>query len=228
MSESETSEKTLDIQENQAMQNNYYSPDHNHDHVVSDTKENQSVQDYYVLDERDNGDESDDSSDIERELQKILEQKRKIEEMKLQEIEEERLLDQQYDKHLQDAKLNVTKFLNWAKNYNLNRDQKNDIYMDFCRDFISKDRIALFENICEFFKDENIVTNEIIFYWKMLIIALLKSNRKYKNCIDDLTCDLTNKSTNLNIIKEKYMFKCFVQKNYMCLFKENGNDYYVN
>ena len=109
-----------------------------------------------------------------------------------------------------------------ASNYKL-----NTLYKAFIDSFDVTYRCDLYEDICEFFNDEQMVTTDILFYWKVMIINLLKSHKKYAKELDTLKLDLATKTTNLRLVKEKYIFRCFLEDEHFCYFKENGTDYYI-
>lgn len=159
------------------------------------------------------------------ELEWLIKQKNELkkeeERIRLEEIQFEEELKQ----HIEDTKNNFAIFLHWIKNINC---LSEDLYNIFCNDFSEEYRSQLFENICEFFKDESFVTDEILFYWKSMVVNLLKKSKKYRNSIEDLVFDPVNQITNLKIVKEKYIFKCFIDDERVCYFKENGTDYYVS
>ena len=169
--------------------------------------------------------ENDSSDDADTaHLEKLLKQKQELEENARKEKEEEEKLELELEQHIDDARNNLGIFSSWMSNC----ETRKMLYKDFCNDFSSDYRSELFENICEFFRDESFVTDDIIFYWKYMVICLLKTSRKYKSCLEKLILDFENRETNLKIVKEKYIFKCFVGEEQLCYFKENGTDYYVS
>lgn len=139
-------------------------------------------------------------------------------------IESEEILKKKYQEHISNVQHNLNIFLLWMKNNN----NKKNLYKDFCDTFSTEYRIQLFENINEFFKDETFVTDEILFYWKYLTIFLLKINKKYQSHLQNLSLNFEDKETNLKMVKEKYIFKCFIDEEQICFLKDNGTDYYVS
>lgn len=164
-------------------------------------------------------------------LAELLEQKKKLNELKQQEEEEENF-KREFEQHMEDVKNNINIFLTWSNEHYT----EDDFYKNFSKNFSKDYRMALFENICNFFKDENIITDDVLWYWKILIINIIKSHKKYKYYIDnkneyfdeDFIFDINNRTTNLNIVKEKHILRCFVGENPLCYFKENGNEYYAS
>lgn len=160
----------------------------------------------------------------ETELALLLEQKKQIEEniKKEQKAEEEQ--KREIENHIEDVRDNINIFLRWIQG---STEEKN-INKKFCEDFSVEYRVALFENICEFFNYETLVTNDVLFYWKLIIMDLLRVSKKYKSYVSDIIFDIETKETNLALKKEKYMFRCFIGSEPLCYFKENGNEYYVS
>lgn len=182
------------------------------------------------------------SNDEDYELKKLLEQKKQIEENQANIEKEEERLRKESEQHIEDTYNNLNIFVLWIKDNLTNKDNlanTNDLtnkdnltnkvlYKSFTKSFSTEYRTHLFENICEFFKNETFVTNEILFYWKYIVIHLLQHSKKYKSRSKKLTFDISNFETNLRLVKEKYIFKCFIGDRFICYFKENGNDYYVS
>lgn len=103
-----------------------------------------------------------------------------------------------------------------------------NLYELFCKTFGASYRSQLFEDICDSFKNSILVTDDVLFNWKGLIVHLLKNSKKYKSFINDLVFNPVAKKTNLRLVKDKHTFKCFIDDEFICYFKENGNDYYVS
>lgn len=168
------------------------------------------------------------------ELQKMLEQKkqleiqqvqeRRAEEEEAEEAAEKAALQKKMEEHMENTANNFNIFLTWIKQ---NLDDKN-LYKSFSDNFTSEFKIELYEGINEFFNDEWMVTDDVLFYWKFMVVTLMRSSRKYKSYIDDLIFDLKTRDTNVVLVKEKHIFRCFVADEPICYFKENGNDYYVS
>ncbi|XWV24856.1 mg583 protein [Tupanvirus deep ocean] len=201
--------------------------------------ENKNSQDYYTeTDENKQKDleneskentneptsESNNENNDAEELEKLLKQKQELDEIKRQEEEEEKELKKKLEQHIEDVRTNLAMFSKWMKNKKL----FDNLYKDFCNDFSPEYRSELFENVCEFFKDESFVTDDILFYWKHLVVHLLKTSKKYKYYLQDLVFDHETHDTNLRLVREKYIFKCFIGEEQLCYFKENGTDYYVS
>lgn len=163
--------------------------------------------------------------DEDKELQELLQKKARLEEEVAVELERE------LKQHIEDAGNNINIFETWMKE-SIN---ESDLYKSFYQNFDSEYRSQLYENICEFF-DTSLVSNDVIFYWKYLVIYLLNNNKKYKSLLQDLELDDNIKlevnketcETNLCLVKKKYIFQCFIDKIPICYFKENGNDYYIS
>ena len=137
---------------------------------------------------------------------------------------EEAALQKKLEEHVADANNNLNIFLTWITQ-NLN---ESDIYKLFSENFTSEYRVDLYENICEFFNDESMVSDDILFYWKFIVTILMKSSKKYKSYLGDLIFDLDTHNTNMVLVREKHIFRCFIADEPICYFKENGSDYYVS
>jgi hypothetical protein len=170
--------------------------------------------------------DADEATELEEleELEKLLKQKQELDENARKEREAEEQFKREMEQHIEDTQNNLGIFLSWMRDCT----NKKNLYKDFCRDFSSEYRSLLFENICEFFKDEKFVTDEILFYWKYMVVFLLRTSKKYKSGLENLIFNFENKETNFRIVKEKYIFKCFIGEEQLCYFKENGTDYYVS
>ncbi len=196
------------------------------DHKASDI--NESTENISI-DKTDETLESSKSTEIlddeETELEWLIKQKNELlkEEERIRLDEEQ--LEQELKQHTEDAKNNLSIFLHWIKNNNC---LSEELYKNFCENFSEVYRSELFENICEFFRDETYVTDEILFYWKSIVVHLLKKSKKYRGSIGDLVFNPVEQHTNLKIVKEKYIFKCFIDCERICYFKENGIDYYIS
>ena len=176
---------------------------------------------------------SSDDESSEQQLKELLFYKKSIELQEENERVEKELLIKQQEQHKEDCKNNINIFSNWMEdkiNMNLMSDKmdKNNLYTLFKQQFDVKYRTDLFENICEYFNDLSFVTDDILFYWKYIAICLLKSSKKYKYYLGDLVFETYIKETNFRLVKEKYIFRCFIGDESLCYFKENGNDYYVS
>lgn len=196
-----------------------------------------NAEDYYI-DENINENteptdaDNDTNVDSEKQLNELLEQKKRLEELERQEKEEQEKIKREFIEHMENVKNNINIFLVWsAKHY-----AENDYYKNFSTNFSNEYRMELFENVCEFFKDDTLITDDVLWYWKVLIVNVIKSNKKYKYYIDnknkyfeeEFVFDINNRVTNLNIVKEKHIFRCFVGEEPICYFKENGNEYYAS
>lgn len=102
------------------------------------------------------------------------------------------------------------------------------LYTKFHSAFSDEYRTKLFDNICEFFRNEEFITDEILFYIKCVIVCLLNTNRRFKSRISELKFDTTNRTTNLRLVREKYTIRCFIEDEHLCWFKDNGDSYYVS
>ena len=164
-----------------------------------------------------NPDTNPDTND-EKELAELLEKHKQMDKDATEKLEKE------LQQHIEDAKNNLNIFNTWISE-NINNE---GLYKEFHDQFDLKYRIDLFENMCEYYMDQSMVSEDLVFYWKYLIISLLKTSKKYKSYLDELTVSTEKKETNLALVREKYIFRCFVKGDHLCYFKENGNDYYVS
>lgn len=158
------------------------------------------------------------TADDENILAELLVKHKQIEEACQKEIESEA------ERYLEDATNNICIFKTWMEQ-NLTTP---NTYKAFSENFDQEYRSSLFGNICEFFNDNELLSDDMLFYFKVLIVSILKSHKKFKSYLSDLTCDIKTKSTNLRLIKAKQTFKIFIGDEFLCYFKENGNDYYVS
>lgn len=136
----------------------------------------------------------------------------------------EKLNDTKLDEYLEEVSNNMTIFIVWAKNSL----DENNFAAAFHNIFAQEYRSQLFEQVCHFFHVASIVTDEVLFYWKYLVVSLLCNSKKYKTCLNDLVFDLENRHTNLRLVKQKSIFRCFIDEEPVCYFKENSNEYYVS
>ena len=156
------------------------------------------------------------------------------EEVELTEEELQQLLLQE----LETAKKNLSLFTDWiaatiqilagdlsSPDIKINA---SSVYQMFEKDFNDEYRNKLFDTFCDHFSNEEIVTDDILFYWKFIVICLLQTNRKFRFRLEEIECNLHDRTTNLRMVKEKYMFRCFIAEDHLCYFKENGNCYYVS
>ena len=176
--------------------------------------ENQiSNQDYY-MEVKEVNKEKDDKNDVDDDLKKLLEQNVQI----------KKSLKKELDEYLEDVRINLNIFATWC------RSSLNDatFYNTFRDNFDEKFRSQLFLNIFDFFYKDELVTTDILFYWKFMVINLLHNSKKYRSSLDELKLDKTNHNTNLRFVKERNVFKCFINDEPICYFKENGSDYYVS
>nr|WBF70686.1 hypothetical protein [Megavirus caiporensis] len=132
--------------------------------------------------------------------------------------------EEKIDENLNLVKNSIASFLSWIKS---NTDN-DDVYKNFSNIFSSDYRISLYENVIKYFDDESIITDEFLVYWKFLVVDLMKNSRKYKSYTRDITINFEEYECNLRLVKQKYMFKCYIDEESICYFKENGNDYYVS
>lgn len=190
-------------------ENNDFNKDNNTNEPYKDTIKVPPI-DVYKMDQNE--------QDEKKQLEELLEQKRLLDE------EREKQLEKEIKQHIEDVRNNLAIFLRWIK---ASLNEKN-LYKSFSDNFTAEYRMELFENICEFFKDDTFITDEILFYWKYLVVFLLRTSKKYKSSLDDLVFNLDNQETNLRLVKEKYIFRCFIDDSPICYFKENGTDYYVS
>lgn len=160
----------------------------------------------------------------EEELAQLLMQKQHLQEVVKEQEEDQERIKLEIMQHIEDVQNNLNIFTTWAKD----NVAKPNLYVLFYNNFGVEYRISLFENICEFFKDDSFVTDEILFYWKCIVVSLLQTSKKHKSSLDDLEFDINALQTNLRMVREKYIYRCFIGEEPICYFKENGTDYYVS
>ncbi|AGC02042.1 hypothetical protein H012_gp417 [Acanthamoeba polyphaga moumouvirus] len=128
------------------------------------------------------------------------------------------------DENLEKFKPVTYSFITWMRE-NKNND---NLYKSFSDIFSSEYRTSLYENIIKYFHNEEVITDEFLIYWKLLIIDIIKNNKRHKHNMEYININLDTQITNLRLDKEKGVFRCLVDNNSICFFKENGNDYYVS
>jgi len=167
------------------------------------------------------------NSDDEKELQELLAKQKLLERM------EEENIKKEIEQHFENARNNLNIFLTWAEEI-ISKVALNDLYKEFTTQFSDTYRSELYENICEFFSDESYVSDDILFFWKCLVVSLISRSRKYKYCLDknsdntQIELNYESRETNFKLVKEKHIFRCFISGEAICYFKENGTDYYVS
>lgn len=147
-----------------------------------------------------------------------------IEKRRLLENDAKKKLEQEITQKLEDAKNNFNIFRIWAQN-NLSA---ANLYSIFCENFDVKYRMDLYQNVNEYFMDDVVVDTEFLFYWKFLILSILKNHKRYRSYLSGLEIDVDNKTCNLALVRDRAVFRCFLNEEPLCYFKENGNDYYVS
>lgn len=196
---------------------------------------------YYIM-ERNQLDSQNDTNDFNNDDIELLKTEESIDEKNIDEknideksIDELNLLLKQtksinenfkneLNEYLEEVKNNINIFSTWFKSSLLDE----NILDGFNNNFLLEYRIQLFEQICQFFQNESIVTDQVLFYWKYIVISYLRNSKKYKHCLEDLEIDLINQTTNLRMVKQKSIFRCFIDDEPICYFKENGNEYYTS
>ncbi|QTF49233.1 hypothetical protein qu_341 [Acanthamoeba polyphaga mimivirus] len=132
--------------------------------------------------------------------------------------------EKQQLERLENAGRDIDTFKNWFKN----KTDDSNVYNVFESTFSPEFRSQLYEYINEFFNNNDIVTDQLLAYWKILIKNIMRSNRKYQVIASKINVDENTHDSNLKLFKEKSMFRCFMDEEPICYFKENGNNYYVS
>lgn len=139
-------------------------------------------------------------------------------------IEKKILQDEEKKKQKNiDINDNINIFLNWIKKF-IDNENMGEVFTEI---FPKKYRMKLFKNMLDFSGSE-VIGEEHVFYWKMLIFYYLKHNKKYQEYIKYVKYSLEKKETNIKIEKFKRIFKCYINSEFICYFKENGNEYYTS
>uniref|UniRef100_A0A6G6ABJ4 Uncharacterized protein n=1 Tax=Borely moumouvirus TaxID=2712067 RepID=A0A6G6ABJ4_9VIRU len=191
---------------------------------MSDEKDNNIMNEYYTEKQEEN--QEDNLNNIDDILDLISKDSKNINDFIKANISnyEPTLNNQKDDDYLKKFIPITISFITWMKE---NKDNEN-LYKTFSNIYSCEYKTQLYENIIKYFNDEQVITDEFLIYWKLLVIDLIKNNKRHKHNIKNITIDLDNHTSNLRLDKEKGVFKCFLDGNYICLFKENGNDYYVS
>lgn len=190
-----------------------------------------SDQDYYI-DENINVGSAETTSPVTPEneesdemiLAKLTQQKKLLEEEQAVELKAQQEMELAIQQHIEDVQNNIGIFVTWMQTSYKDKNLPESFQNSFDDDYRSK----LFENICEFFKHEEYITDEVLFYLKCIIVCLLKASRKYRTCLDKLEFDIETQETNLRLVRDKYNIRCFIADEHICYFKDNGNLYYVS
>ncbi|AKI80055.1 hypothetical protein [Niemeyer virus] len=132
--------------------------------------------------------------------------------------------EKQQLERLENAKKDIETFKNWFKD----KTDDSNVYNVFESTFGPEFRSQLYEYINEFFNNNDIVTDQLLAYWKILIRNIMRLNRKYQVIASKINVDENTHDSNLKLFKEKSMFRCFMDEEPICYFKENGNNYYVS
>ena len=74
--------------------------------------------------------------------------------------------------------LTISQFTRWIQNENNGYD---GIYKIFENTFTPDFRMGLYEEIYDYFNDINIVSNQVLTCWKLIVKDVMKNNRKYSN-----------------------------------------------
>jgi hypothetical protein len=147
-----------------------------------------------------------------------------LEQHKIIEDSYEKEMAAELEKRLEEANINFNIFSKWMS-LNL---KGTGLYKSFIAKFDTEYRMAFFSNVSDFFSDNKLVTDTLLFYFKVLIFDMLKTHKKFKSCVTEITIDHDTQKTNLRLIKAKQTFKIFINDELLCYFKENGNDYYLS
>lgn len=105
---------------------------------------------------------------------------------------------------------------------------KSNLHEEFMKKFSGEYRMTLFANFSKYFDQESVVKDDALFYWKYLIVDLMKNHKKHKSIVNNIKIDLENKTINLKLIKQKQIFECLLFDDHVCYLKENGNFYYLS
>ena len=205
---------------------------HGTDHIdeICDEVENENaeldhlIQQKRLLEELDLPENETEVEDENAELDSLIQQKRLLEEQARLEEAELQAYEQAMIEHMENLCNNLNIFATWMKHMYA----EENLYQKFRDNFSTEYICELFDNVYEVFLDNTVVTDEILFYWKCILHCLLRNSKKYRSYLGDLVFDLNTRETNLVMNQEKHIFKCFIGKEFICYFKENGTDYYVS
>ncbi|AGF85229.1 hypothetical protein QJ854_gp553 [Moumouvirus goulette] len=134
------------------------------------------------------------------------------------------ITDDIVDNNLEKFKPVTISFIIWMKE-NKNND---NLYKTFSNIYSPEYRTSLYDNIIKYFNNDTVITDEFLIYWKLLVIDLIKNSKRYKHNIKNININLDENMSNLRLDIEKGIFKCYIDNDSICYFKENGNDYYVS
>lgn len=133
------------------------------------------------------------------------------------------------DSNTDETQINFNIFIKWMKN---NWDV-DDLYNKFTHKFSPEYRSQLYDDMIKYFNDSTLVTDELLYYWKVIVVYVIIQSNKYNHCNEHIVIDLENKSFNIVLYVIKGIFKCVIEDSdiyseHLCYFKDNGNDYYVS
>lgn len=105
------------------------------------------------------------------------------------------------------------------------------IYQKFSEAF-REEKINIFEAIRTCFRDEEIVSDAVLYCWKGLIYDLLRNNKKYPNYTNSINYDSVNRTINLMIGVKGPHFYITVpvpesDDRQIIYIKDNGCDIYL-
>jgi hypothetical protein len=101
------------------------------------------------------------------------------------------------------------------------------IYPNFVKNFPADFRSRLFDQIYTYFLDDTIITDEIVYYFKLLVISVIEYTAKYRELFQIIRFNQDSMTSNLKLIPKKGIFLCTVDNIHHANFKDNGNIYYI-
>ncbi len=118
-------------------------------------------------------------------------------------------------------KILIDDFTTWI----IDHVQESNLYEKFVQDYDSAQRDELY-NL--FYRHFNCLSSEVLFYWKYFIGVFIKNSRKYNMHYQSIVYNFDSHIVNFYLTCNKGVFKCYIDQDHICYFKQNGTDYYVS
>ena len=144
-----------------------------------------------------------------------------LDQVKLLKVEDDELSTE----HVTDY---INKFETWADTVIV----PHNTYAQYVLHFDAAYREELFHIFCFNMHNSELISDTCLFYWKMLVLDLIMSHKKYMHRIGDISYDATTKTSNMKLERCKHVFRCYSVipaenpvEEFICHFKENENGY---
>ena len=130
------------------------------------------------------------------------------------------------EQEVNNAKENFLKLVNFSNS-------PDATYRSYEQTVESDVRNNIFDQLSKFYSDENVVTDDVLYAFKKLLLNMLQTSKKYKSSVEDLV--LTETESNMLVEHNKGVFRVYVRDNnnekvpprHVCYVKNNGDNYYL-